>query len=124
MTALEVGSALGGTWGKGILGLGGCHPFTCDFFDDSSAILANEVSLKVDMLGDNPEQDFHDRTAGAFLTTSYDHGVSGVGDDAYWSQNDGLSVRKGNVDLTVKVTWGGARTKANPSRSLRSPSTI
>ncbi len=107
ITALEVGSALGGTWGKGILGVGGCHSLTCDFFDDNTAILANEVSLNVDMLGDNPEQDFHDRTAGAFLTTSYDHGVSGVGDGAYWSRNNGLSVRKGNIDITVLVTWGG-----------------
>ncbi len=115
LTPLEISSALGGMWGKGILGVGGCYPLTCDFFDDNAAILANEASLDVSMLGENPAQDFHDRTAGAFLTTSFDHAVSGVGDDAYWSQNNGLSVRKGNVEITVKVTWSGV---ADESKSL------
>jgi hypothetical protein len=105
LTPLEIGSALGGDWHKGTLG---CLINTCYFDRDNGGILPDEVSLTVLKLSDSPEQDFHDRTAGAFVTTSLDHAVSGVGDEAYWSRNNGLSVRKGNIDITVLVTVGGA----------------
>jgi hypothetical protein len=100
VTASEIKSALGGDW------TGDCNG-GCRFTENNGQPFPELTAvINADSLGSSPEQEFYDRHAGAILHTSLDHVVSGLGDDAYWSQNDGLDVRKGNIDINVAVYPG------------------
>lgn len=100
IAAADIKSALGGDW------TGDCNG-GCGFTENNGQPFpVLTADIKADSLGSSPEQEFYDRHAGAFVHTSLDHIVSGLGDEAYWSQNDGLDVRKGNIDINVAVFPG------------------